>query len=311
MAYYTGTAASISALRDALLAHAQADGWTLVGDVLSKSGVYFRIQVNADNNLTILGCESDAVANPAPELAHIGNIYGTGPYSSSTTHKINYPATYHFFGFSQEAYFVVNYDTTFYQWLAFGKTTVSGLPGQGGWFGASVGAYLSQPYSNGPVNIDPDGNCSVYGDLYAGSPALFWTNSHYYQGQRNYWVNHNLDGLGWRRNLSTLQVSSSYGAGHIKPLLGLQPSAWNSEAALLPLRAFIERTTGYKVSLVADLEHARTLRIDNLSPGEILTIGSSKWMVFPWYAKNTAERNGGQGKNHSGTLGWAIRYEGP
>jgi hypothetical protein len=85
---------------------------------------------------------------------------------------------------------------------------------------------------------------------------------------------------------------------------------------LLPLRAWKERTP-YKSSLVADLANARLLRIDNITPGDILTIGTDKWKAYPWYRKNVSARDGSgnQGSayniNHTGTFGWAIRYEGP
>lgn len=302
MAYFTGTATSPAALLTALLTHAQADGWVLTGEVLSKNGVYFRIQLSV-NNITVLGCESNAVDNPAPNVVRIGDFYG-----SPVTYTIGYPATYHFFGFGQEAYFVVNYDTAFYQWLAFGKSTVTSLPGQGGWCGGSrSGTGLYSSY--GPVNMAVNGFTTVFSDNYAGSPAMFWPASNYYLGLRNAWVNHNLDGYGWLYD-TAVNSQAVVGIGNLVPLLSQQPSAWNGEAALLPIRAHSKRPS-YRISLIADLEHARNVRIDNVSPGEVLTLGTDKWMVFPWYAKNAAERDCGSGKNHSGTFGWAIRYEGP
>lgn len=90
----------------------------------------------------------------------------------------------------------------------------------------------------------------------------------------------------------------------------VQPSVWNSEAVLLPIKAFIGRPSA-KTSLGADMEFARRLRIDNLTPGDILVLGSDKWKIYPWYRKDVANRNGGIYANHSGTFGWAIRYQGP
>lgn len=89
-----------------------------------------------------------------------------------------------------------------------------------------------------------------------------------------------------------------------------QPNSWNSEATLLPIRAWKARPSS-KISMTADLEFARHIRIDNLSPGDILTIGSDQWKVFPWYRKDVSAHNGGYFVNHTGTFGWAIRYEGP
>ena len=81
---------------------------------------------------------------------------------------------------------------------------------------------------------------------------------------------------------------------------------------LLPLRCYKERPS-YKSSLIADLANARLVRINNLAPGDIVTLGAEKWKTFPWYRKDLSYPNGGVtgNYNHSGTFGWAIRYQGP
>ena len=150
MAYYSGTASSLADLRTALLTHAVADGWTLTGDVLSKAGVFFQIQVTA-TNITCLGCESNAVASPAPNVVSIGRIFERTGY---TTREISFPCNYDVFGFAEELFLVANYDVDSYQWMAFGKSTVPGLPGQGGWCGATIGAFSVSITSTDPVYIN-------------------------------------------------------------------------------------------------------------------------------------------------------------
>lgn len=311
MAYYSGTASSLADLRTALLTHAQTDGWVLTGDVLSKAGVFFRIQVTA-TNITCLGCESNAVVNPAPAVVMVGRIFERTGY---TTREISFPCNYEVMGFAQELYLVINYDVSTYQWMAFGKSTVPGLPGQGGWCGATVGSGFQGSVS-GNNNVDP---ISIQPNAGGGgnpgtSGALFW---HTVMNDsninlRNCWVNHNLDAHGWTWNGTTSNVP--IGIRHLDPLVANSPSVWNSEATLLPLRCYKERPS-FKSTLIADLQHARILRINNLAPGDILTIGSDKWKVFPWYIKNSAAPTGNSsmniGINHTGTMGWAIRYEGP
>lgn len=307
MAYYSGTAGSLTALRTALLTHAQADGWTLTGDVLSKAGVFFQLQTTA-TNLTCLGCESNAVANPAPGVVSIGRIYQRSGYP---TIEISFPCNYEVFGFSDELYLVVNYDVDSYQWMAFGKSSVPGLPGQGGWCSATYGFFGTNPASLAPIFITPTTGGS--GGLRATSAALFYTTDYNDSPSQNGWVNHGLDSHGWTFNGSAYDAPP--GISTLVPLIGIQPSAWNSEAVLLPIRSWKPRPS-YKSSLIVDLANARHTRLDNLTPGDILTIGSDKWKVFPWYRKNTAQRNGsvdiGNTEiNHTGTFGWAIRYEGP
>lgn len=307
MAYYSGTATSLTALRTALLTHAQADGWVLTGEVLSKAGVYFRIQETA-TNITCLGCESDAVTNPAPNVVSIGRIFECPGYP---TRQISFPCNYEVFGFAQEFYLVVNYDTSFYQFMAFGKSSVPGLPGQGGWCGATIGQYYALgtwAYTYDAITIYLDAG----GNQYNTNGALMFRNGGSggsFAMQKNGWVNSGLDGQGWWWGTTSVD-EFAYNERYMKPLLANQPSAWNSEAVLLPLRAYKTRPSA-KSSMTLDLANARHMRIDNHNPGDILTLGTDKWKVFPWYSKNTAERNGSSSSiNHTGTFGWAIRYEG-
>ncbi|KVW96177.1 hypothetical protein [Thiobacillus denitrificans] len=368
MAYYSGTAASLSALRTNLLTHAQADGWALVstsvtgsisgttltvsavaagslsigevisgtgitagttitalgtgtggvgtytvsvsqtvasttittvGGVLSKAGVFFKISETAIN-IICLGCESNAVLNPAPGVVSIGRIYELSGYP---TREISFPCNYEVFGFAQELYMVANYDVDAYQWMAFGKSTVPGLIGQGGWCAATIGVFGISSAADA-IEIAQTG-----GGSYSTTAAAFWKTQYGgYIISNNAWVNSGLDAHGWTYNGSILDFP--IGILHSTTLITLQPSVWNSESVLLPLRCFKARPS-YKSSLIADLANARHFRIDNFTPGDILIIGSDKWKVFPWYRKNVTARNGGNYINHTGTFGWAIRYQGP
>ena len=376
MAYYSGTAASLTALRTALLTHAVADGWASTGDtsftasisgttmtvsaisvgsiqvgevitgagvtagtrvtalgtgtggagtytvsvsqtvasttitapgrVLSKAGVFFRIGETA-TNITCLGCENNAVLNPAPNVVSIGRIFER---SGFPTREIEFPCTYEVMGFAQELYLVANYSVGSYQWLAFGKSTVPGLPGQGGWCGATLGGFSVAGQGSDPIDIILGGGGDSGFGFTSTTGAMFWgvTPSYANEHTRNCWVNHGIDAHGWTYNGAA--TSTPIGIRHAAPLISLQPSAWNSEAALLPIRAWKERPS-FKASLIADLANARHIRIDNLAGGDILTIGSDKWKAFPWYRKGAAARNGGTGIDHTGTFGWAIRYQGP
>ena len=310
MAYYSGTAGSLTDLRTALLAHAVADGWTLTGDVLSKSGVYFRIR-EVSGRIELLGCTDNAVSNPAPGVVAIGKIWGRTGF---TTQLITFPCNYEVFGFTQELYLVVNYEVSKYQWMAFGKSTVPGLAGTGAWCGATAGTILAAAKTSTdlPWVLWLSVSVGGVGSYPTNCGALFWTTQAGQQAARNCWVHHGLDSLGWFWGGGGIG-EAPIGVRYFDDINAFQPSAWNSEAALLPMQAWIRRAS-YKSSLVADLEHARNFRIDNLNGGDILTIGSDKWKVFPWYVKDSTYRNGTTDStlpcDHSGTLGWAIRYEG-
>ena len=88
------------------------------------------------------------------------------------------------------------------------------------------------------------------------------------------------------------------------------PSAWNGESVLVPIQVITSRPSNLW-SLVGELTHARYVRLDNLEPGQLITLGPDRWKVYPFYRKDATARDGGDGIDHTGTLGWAIRYDGP
>lgn len=285
---------------------------TQPGRVLSKNGTFFRLGYTA-TNVTILGGENNLVANPAPNVVSVGRLWAR---TGQTTREITYPCNYEVFGFAQELYMVINYDVDSYQWMAFGKTTVPGIPGQGGWCGATMGAYTgptTETATVAPIRMDlMGGGLSNTGGPKQIAPALFWyrnTSTNLFNPEcRNVWVNSNLDSHGWKWGATA--DYEPIGARAIGRMLSMLPNGWNSETVLLPIRGFKERES-YKASLVADLQHARYTRVDNHAPGAIITIGSDKWKLFPFYRKDLTARDAGTNINHTGTLGWAIRYEGP
>lgn len=294
MAYYTGTANDMTALRQALIDACVLEGWSWDGgsEVLSKAAMFLRLQI-VSGYLTLLG-RTGATSGDAPNEARIGTFASTA---------VTFPLTYEIFAFAGEVYMVVNYSVDLYQWCAFGQSTVQGISGSGMWVGASLA-------TTAPAGLQLSPTAGAQGSNYA-APALFWQTTYTYTEVRSCWVDSGLDGQGWwlGQTLSGVTV----GIAATVPLVGLLPNSWNSEAVLLPIRCYKVRPSN-KISLIADLEHARYTRVDNYAPGEVITIGADRWKVYPWYRKNTAARDGGAttGINaHSGTLGWAIRYEGP
>ncbi|WP_312481034.1 hypothetical protein [Stutzerimonas nitrititolerans] len=293
MGFYSGSANDMTAVRSALVDACVAEGWAWNSstEMLSKGAMFLRLQI-VSGYLTLLG-RTSAAAGDAPSIVRMGQM-GTA---------ITWPVEYMFFIFDAEVYCVIRFGVDHYLWCAFGQSTVAALPGTGMWVAASVHAVAN----NNPAISPTAGPGSSYS---YGCAAIFWrmstgnvANGH------DYWVHSDIDGQGWWSGQSV--GGASVGVRSIVPLIGLLPNSWNSEAVLLPIRAYKVRPSN-KLSMTVDLEHARYTRVDNYSPGEIIQIGSDRWMVFPFYRKNTAARNGsGQPVDHTGTMGWAIRYEGP
>lgn len=294
MAYYSGVANDMAAVRQALIDACVGEGWIWNGanEVLYKNSAFLKLQLTGDY-LRMIGRTSIS-SGDAPNGVQVG------PFGIRGVNRMSFPIGYELFVFDCEVYCVINYNVEFYQWLSFGISTID-LPGSGCWFAATGYAYVTN-YLSG-VCIDS------LAQLLANqiNPGIFWGDG---SGGLNYFIHSDLDGGGWSGSAINANLTPVSAAKALQPLIGTQPNAWNSEAALLPVRAFKKRLEG-KVSLIVDLKNIRITRCDNYQPGELVTIGSERWKIYPCYRKSTAGRDGGAGQEHSGTFAHAIRYEGP
>lgn len=300
MAYVNGSANDMAELRTALFNACTANGWTLSGEVLHKGGIYMRLQVVSAYLALLAGTGVDGSNNltgAANSVARIGR-------PSLTATDITWPVSYEIFILTDpdEVYLVINYNVDSYQWLAWGVSTIDDLPSSGNWYAGSLGASTLSPASW--LTMQPDAG-GTSGTSYQ-CPGLFWLTSANNVGLVNAFVNHGLDGEEWN---GTARIASAIAATGI--MLNALPNAWNSESVLVPIQVWIPRSAGNKVSLIADLAHARHLRIDNHTPGELITLGPDTWKVFPCFRKDSSVRNGGGGITHTGTMGFAVRYDGP
>lgn len=295
MAFYSGSAVDMAAVRTALIDACTAEGWTWNAgtEMLSKAGIFVRLQV-VSGYLELLG-RTAAGSGDAPNVVRMG-LLGSTP--------VTFPLSYNVFVFETEVYMVINYSIDYYQFCGFGKSSVLGLPGTGNW----VMATLAHVAASAGVDISPTSGGSS-GLLRVG-PAPFWASqagNTSFRAHRNYWIHSDLDGQGWW--LAQTLDGAPVGISGAVPLVGLLPNSWNSEAVLLPIRGWKVRASS-KNSLTAELLNARWTRNDNYAPGQIIDIGPDRWKIFPCYRKDSANRNGVPGQDHSGTLAWAIRYEG-
>lgn len=297
MAYVNGSASSLEGLQQSLFDACTANGWALSGSVLHKGNAYVQILVQS-GFLTIQGGigidGSNALTGPGPFFSRIGALGGQA---------LTWPLAYEVFigTVPEEVYLVVNYNVDFFQYLAFGLSSVSGIPGTGAWYSASV-TQTSQY-----VSIFPYGGAQP-GYNQSAPPALFHlTNSDSAGVLQNSFIHHGFDSATWS---GSLYSNSANAINAAQPHMQRLPNAWNSEGVLLPIQVHVWRPES-KVSLVADFAHSRYTRVDNYNPGQIITLGPDRWKVFPWYRKNLTARDGGSGITHSGSMGWAVRYDGP
>jgi hypothetical protein len=306
MAYVTGTSTTLANLLTDIRSACTANGWTLSGSVLHKGAVYQSLAVSGNFIDSVGGTGKDG-SNNLTGMPGTGTNCRIGSLSSGPAPFV-FPLTYHvLIGTApDEVVVVVNYSTDKYQWLAWGQSSITTL-GTGAWFGGSfqnVSSYSSISIS---IAASPTAEMGTRGGASTQQccPALFHATTAY--GTTGEAVNHGAGTTvaGWSVDVS----GSSPTCGSTKyraPLDYCLPSAWNSETVLLPIQIFTNAYGSSKVAMVVDVAHARAVRIDNHQPGDIITLGADRWMVFPWYHKSASESS-----TSTGRLGWAIRYDGP
>jgi hypothetical protein len=317
MAFYTQQVNSFEAIQQAVLAALASEGWTVSGSVVSKGGICAKITINANylrlycgtgiSGGEITGGPKMVTGQPGTKLdVCIGRVLRSGSWS-----PFAFPAKLLLFIFDSEVYIVLNNNVEEYQYLAFGKSGVPGIPGTGNWF---AGTFQYAAIGNGNGGNSFNMTEMVGGAYYQNNKSacgIFWNNdvanSLPYNGY-NSWFHHGF--LDVTLHGDTTAWMYSLAQAPLAPLYATQPNAWNSESILLPLRAYAQRPEA-TISLVGELQNARLVRIDYLTPEQIITLGQDKWMALPWFKKDTANRNGSTlTSNATGTLGWAVRYEG-
>lgn len=307
MPYVSGTAANITALRDNIRTACTDNGWTLSGNVLHKGDCFIESTIDSGYIHWKGGTGKDGSNNltgAAPTYVRTGSF---------NPNAMTFPVSYEvFIGSSpDEVTVVINYATDFYQFVMFGLSDVADLPGAGVYFAASRAA------NTGAVNSEFASGTSSSGfqifNVQGLMPFFLAPNTSQTTGNNNSFIHYGLDSSTWSRAGAGSGVGDRYPLSleYITPLIASLPNAWNNETVLLPFPVYIPRSSGNKVSLVADLKTVRHCRVDFLDPGTIVTLGSDEWKIYPWYRKDTTARNGNDiGTTHSGTFGFAVKYDG-
>ena len=320
--YYSGSMSSFSDLQTAIQTAATDNGWTLTSGILSKSGVYFKL-TNASNYLRISAGTGQSGSTLTGDLL-AQDVILVSPANAPISFPCNYEV--HAFTSPEEIYTVIGYNSTFWQNLTLGISDVLGIGGTGGLLSAS------QSWNTGVFNTSDGrernglscaiahsafhytgygGNCQNVGGMFADDFQNSLANNASY-------VHTALESTAWHPIGGGDVVGNLRGAlTFYTGLLLSLPSLFNNSTVLLPVKPIQNRSSGGK-TIVANLKNARYCRNDNLTPGQVVTYGSDKWKVYPFYRKESAStrRNGepygaSAVYDHSGTFAFAIRYTGP
>ena len=303
MAYSSGVAGSLSTLLTAIATQAVAAGWSSTGSILSKGTSAFKLAI-IGSQIEIrggLGFSGETLTTPSPGGSRIGGTYATLPYK------------YEIFTFTDpdEVIVVINYNNDYYQQLSFGISNVGGNVGSP-WFTAACNLNYS---ANGGVNLAVSFKsirAFPYSDRSHNSVGLFVHGVWAGEVSSSFFYNSSTP-VGWKTGANGMVYGS---AGIVGGLLNMLPSVLTGSTVLLPIKATCDAGSSGLIVSVA-LANTRFCRIDNLTPGEIVSIGSSRWKVYPWLRKDSVSRNGGNAgtssdvPSHSGTYGYAVKYEGP
>ena len=326
MAFVTGTANSFADIDTALFGACTANGWTLTSGIVHRGDCYVARTVYA-NRIEFqcgTGQSGSTLINPTPANSGVGTTIRfpttTLLLPCKNEQTITWPATYYISVIDDEVYLDINFNGD--GWLngGFGISPIdSGYTGAGVWM--SWSAYDNSGGNGTPGSVGNDLSFagsgingmdigSIYGTSRFNGPSIGLF--HALEGIFNSLIYHNAWGTPeWAGVLST---RFAYTYSGMRQRWGLENPAsnWNNAAGLFPIQPAVVVASN-KLCVVGELKHARYFRIDNHTPGDIVTFGTDKWKVYPLYRKNTAVRSpqAAYGILHSGTFARAIRYDGP
>lgn len=313
MAYQTGTVNSLPDINVTIRTFLAANGWTWdSGNSTIHKDLMFIKLFDTTNYVYYQASTALTGGDVAP---YVGMGLPNTLTATPTPSPITFPATYFAFLNGDEFYFVINYNSTLYQYVCWGKSTIDVGTGTGTYISAS----LNYPRSFGAVGsqIATRADGTVPSSPSTTSSAPFFGQSYWAASSNNTssdYVHTILADTGlpsnpWNIGNSLNSGAANIGNRYMSALLAVQPNTWNGEAILLPIRCY-KRLLSNKTALVLDLQTAKQCRIDNFTDKEEITVGSDTWKIFPFFQRNTIQRDGptsAADAYHSGTFGWAIK----
>lgn len=322
MAFSTGTAASYDELKTAVETACVAAGWTLDSGILSKGSAFVQLQVAIPSSAsryqqgTGLAAFPGTGKNGSTLLGTVSNAPRLGPLTrpdQSYFKQIDLPFDYFIFAFSapDEVYVIARWEG-YYTRLCFGVSKTPGAGGNGLWVDASVYGYEGYVSYNGAVIGAASGSASSLQNSYAYSPCItgMWQNTRAHNAGISCSSSLINTGAGWMAGGPLNYAGQCNAIEPIAPLVAALQSGSFADPPLLPIRVH-QCISATENRVVLEVENARYFRLKNHEPEAIIQRGGSQWMVFPWLRKDGTVAGDVDTATHSGTFGWAIRYEGP
>lgn len=311
MAYFTGSVNSAAQLATMLKNTVAANGWTLAGDVVSKNGAHIRITAPDTSEVRIEGARNGIFAAPdiCPRYSRI--------------RLTNWPsyATYHLIVFDnpETVWCTINFGTITYMHVGFGVLQKYAAWDGGMWFHAQHTTGVSDLQGFSYV----DGDVRSYYPNQGNECALFWNqrDSDMWNGGNNSnkvsMLHCELRGEIWPGFEQGTGVNNNFNMIHcpyiIRPTHKCNPNAFNGQTVLSPFTLSLQNTDGHYMP-IGHVGHLRWVKLTNYNPGDIIQLGTEKWLLFPWKQLDPTIPNGTpdtRGTLSTGVNGVALAYDGP
>lgn len=305
MAFQTGTASSPTDLLSLLVTFATANGWVVYtptsGYVFHNptTGQYVGVAANTNTFLLAgaLGYNSGAAWNAQPgattNTARANDC--AGPYKA-----------YYFFSGPGYIHVVVERSTNLFKHFMFGELEKAGSYVGGHYFDATHHDMTEYSPTNRTHNLL---NHNVHRYLFdareSGAP-VYGSIRIDYDGKTNNWLSRGSQGANSVGESNIYKSIVRFEFSRYWPFFFNSPNLFNQRTVLIPIDVFVSRPSNL-FSPVGTVKDVRFLNIKNFTPGEILTLGSDEWYVFPHIAKTATWDNSSSLVVTSGNYGYAYR----
>ena len=340
MPYQTGSVASFSALKTEILSFLSANGWTQETDIIKRNGVYAKIAIGAtphDGDAYIRlegGKGSDGSGNliakhdgPSPSGWVNNNGQMSASFGLGAANAMVFPITYYFHLAStpvDEFWCFIQFNGDYCQHMGFGNINKA-MPFTGGAFYSSMSVEVDSS-SRQLYNINTNSLLSNPGYGFNGALSGLGHNAlEMIPFHGGYGIHQNafagsalhaeIGGLEWASshrvsNAAPYPLSKFMIAGHRETgaMQKVSESTVNGMPNLIP---FNIRVLGYDGNWqpVGSLENIRFSQIGLMNFGQVESDGTDSWKFYPLFKKDADDADGGL--NHTGTMGLAVRYDGP
>lgn len=309
MAYLSVDVNSATDLKAAIESFAQTNGWTLSSGVLSKNGCYVSISVAAVNDLRIVGAKN-------------GNFSGFDQSYTKRIHISTWPsrATVHLFGFSNPdtIWMTMNYDVVKFHHMGFGNLIKYGNWGGGQWNHGQHTMYAESIDTKCFATLGLSGRTGYRAGACTGFFADCVDSDGWDSGYIENTPTHlecDIRGRIWEPPYADNGNDKFWTFRFLTPIHYKNPNVFNSQTLLSPFQIWLRASDGF-LQCLGHVDHIRWVKLTNYNPGDVITLGSDQWKLFPWCVHDVNWPDGhsvsySEQWSSTGVLGCAVKYDGP